>query len=98
MNIKSTIGILRLVGILEGLSFLVLLLIAMPLKYIFHLPETVKIVGTIHGALFVIYLLMLFIASREYRFKLKEIAIGIIASVIPLGTFYADKKVFKAYA
>ena len=53
--LSTPIGRLRLVGILEGISFLVLLGIAMPLKYLAGQPEAVKVVGWAHGALFVLY-------------------------------------------
>lgn len=57
---KKLIHRFRMIGIAEGISFLVLLLIAMPLKYIFKMPEAVKIVGWVHGALFLTFIYFAF--------------------------------------
>jgi hypothetical protein len=56
--VKTQLGRLRIIGFVEGLSFLILLGIAMPLKYFFGLPETVRVVGMAHGLLFVLYVLL----------------------------------------
>jgi integral membrane protein len=92
---KKLLRNLRYSGIIEGISFLVLLLIAMPLKYIFHKPEFVLVFGWIHGALFVTYAYFVIRAwvVRKWTFK-KAFRIG-IASVIPLGTFFTDKEIKK---
>jgi integral membrane protein len=92
---KKLLRNLRYSGIVEGISFLVLLLIAMPMKYIFHKPEFVLVFGWIHGALFVLYAYFVIRAwvVRKWTFK-KAFRIG-IASVIPLGTFYTDKEIKK---
>jgi len=92
-NKKNLLKRLRYTGIAEGISFLILLLIAMPLKYIFHKPEFVLVFGWIHGALFVTYgyFVIRAWAVRKWSFK-KAFRIG-IASVIPMGTFYTDKEI-----
>ena len=92
---KKLIRNLRYAGIIEGISFLILLLIAMPLKYIFHQPQFVLVFGWIHGALFVLYAFFVIRAwiVRKWRFK-KAFKVG-IAAVIPLGTFYIDKELKK---
>jgi integral membrane protein len=89
---KKLIRNLRYSGIVEGISFLVLLLIAMPLKYIFHKPEFVLVFGWVHGALFVTYAYFVIRAwtVRKWKFK-KAFRVG-IAAIIPLGTFYIDKE------
>lgn len=86
---------LRLSALLEGISFLLLLFIAMPFKYLAGIPQPVKYLGWAHGILFMWYIVAVLLARSEYKFSLKETAIALIASVLPFGTFYADAKVFK---
>lgn len=93
MNLlASTIGRLRVVGFLEGVSFLVLLGIAMPLKYVWDEPAAVRIVGMAHGILFLAYLWATLQAMLEYRWTWARAALVAIASLVPFGTFYADLK------
>ena len=85
----------RMIGIAEGISFLILLLIAMPLKYFLKIPEAVKIAGWMHGALFIGYMYF----AVEVMVALKK-NIGwclktFIAAFIPLGTFVTDKELKK---
>ena len=89
------LGRLRLVAFLEGVSFLVLLLIAMPLKYLAGQPQAVKQVGMAHGLLFVLYLFLLIQQGIERRWSVGKLALGFLASLVPLGTFWADKKLFR---
>ncbi|HSZ72763.1 MAG TPA: DUF3817 domain-containing protein [Cytophagaceae bacterium] len=90
----SFLGWLKIIGWLEGISFLLLLCIAMPLKYYAGKPEAVKHVGMAHGVLFIIYLLLVAVVSLKQKWPFKEIIISVIASFIPLGTFYAEKTIF----
>lgn len=90
MNLSATIGRLRLTGILEGLSFIILLAIAMPLKYLAGRPEMVSIVGMAHGVLFVLYIFLSVQAKFQYRWTWKKMFLLWIASVVPFGTFYAE--------
>jgi integral membrane protein len=91
----TSLGRLRLVSILEGLSLLALLGIAMPLKYILHQPEAVRIVGLIHGALFVSYVLLLVQNAIELHWPLKKVGLGLVLSVVPFGAFYAERRLFQ---
>lgn len=93
--LATALGRLRITGFLEGLSFLVLLGIAMPLKYLFHQPEMVRVVGMIHGLLFVLYIMLVIQVTVERRWSFKKLTIALLASLIPFGTFYADAKVFR---
>lgn len=93
--IKSSLGRLRIVAILEGISFLVLLGIAMPLKYLAGIPEVVRIVGMAHGVLFVLYVVLLIQVTIEKSWSFKKFIFAFIASFIPFGTFYADAKWFR---
>ena len=79
-------------GLAEGLSFLILLGIAMPLKYIAGKPEYVRVVGSLHGLLFVIYVLMAFAASRAGKWPAKELGLAVIAAVLPFGPFWFDAR------
>ena len=86
---------LRLLGFCEGWSFGTLLLIAMPLKYGFQMPEAVRIVGSIHGALFVLYVLAVLIVARLHRWHLRRVFLALLASVIPFGPFLLDNRLKK---
>jgi len=86
---------LRLSALLEGISFLVLLGIAMPLKYLANLPALVTYVGWAHGVLFVWYLVCVFLARETFSLSFKQTLIALAGSVLPFGTFYADRHVFK---
>ena len=95
MNIYNTLGRLRLTGILEGLSFIILLVIAMPLKYVAGKPEMVSIVGMAHGVLFILYFSFSILAKFEYPWSWKKMFALWVASVVPFGTFYADYKLLR---
>lgn len=83
---------LRKAGIAEGISFLVLLCIAMPLKYYFDLPMAVKIVGWLHGVLFIAFVAMAWNYKNDRNKNLGWFALAFIAALIPLGTFWFDVK------
>ncbi len=89
---QKAIKSFKIVSVLEATSFLVLLGIAMPLKYIWDMPQMVKMVGMAHGILFVAYILMAIYISTLLKWNLKTLAIVIFCSVLPFGPFYADKK------
>jgi integral membrane protein len=86
---------LRTSALLEGISFLVLLLIAMPLKYYADSPMMVRVVGMAHGVLFIWYIIAVFLARDQYRFNVSQTLISLAASLFPFGTFYADHTIFK---
>jgi integral membrane protein len=93
--VKTQLGRLRIIGFAEGLSFLILLGIAMPLKYFFGLPETVRVVGMAHGLLFVLYVLLVIQVKIEYNWSFRKMVLALMASVVPFGTFWADAKLFR---
>jgi integral membrane protein len=93
--LRTSLGRLRVVGFLEGLSFLVLLGIAMPLKYLAGQPAAVRMVGMGHGVLFVLYVLLVVQVSLERSWSWRKALLALIVSVVPFGTFWADKKLFK---
>lgn len=90
--LSTPLGRFRITGIVEGISYLLLLLVAMPLKYLADIPLAVTIVGGIHGGLFVLYMLTLAHVFFADRWKFVDGVLAVIASIIPLATFYLDKK------
>lgn len=89
--LSTPLGRLRVVGIAEGLSFLILLGIAMPLKYMAGMPTAVRIVGSIHGGLFLIYLVVLLVAWLDRGWSFWRAASLFVASVVPFGPFIAER-------
>ena len=89
---KTNLKKFRLIAFIEGISFLVLLFIAMPIKYIMGEPIVVKYVGMAHGGLFLLFLFLLFVTARELKWNFGFISMAFIASLIPFGTFYLEKK------
>ena len=79
----------------EGVSLLLLFGLAMPLKYVFGVPELVKPVGMAHGALFVVYLLALWHVVRVERWGITRLFLGGLASLLPFGTFVFEARVGK---
>ena len=82
----------RVVSFLEGTSYLLLLFVAVPIKYWMDDPQYVKLLGMPHGLLFVTYLVIVFLMKSELKWNNKTLGVVILASVIPFGTFYVDKK------
>jgi integral membrane protein len=83
----------RIVAFLEGCSYL-LLGITMVLKYVFQMPEPNYVVGMLHGILFIIYVFLLLWVGYSGKWKLRKIFLSFIASLVPFGTFYADKYIY----
>ena len=82
----------RLVSFLEGISYLLLLFIAVPIKYFQGDESYVKILGMPHGILFVSYIVLAIVIQNQMKWSLKTLGIIGLSSVIPFGTFYVDKK------
>ena len=91
----TTLSRLRSVGIFEAISFLLLLGVAMPLKYAFGQPEMVRIVGIAHGVLWMLYVGLAALGQLDYKWPLKTTALLLIASVLPFGPILADVKLLK---
>lgn len=89
---NTAIGRLRMTGIVEGISFLLLLFIAMPLKYFADIPEAVKYTGWVHGLLFIAYILALLHVYIVQQWPLKKAIIAFLASLVPFGTFVLDSE------
>ena len=82
----------RIVAFLEGVSYLLLLFLAVPIKYNMGDPTYVKLLGMPHGLLFMAYLVFAYLLKDERKWERKSYLIILAASVIPFGTFYIDKK------
>lgn len=94
MNLRfsaTAIGRLRLVGISEGISYILLLFIAMPLKYLMNLSQPVWYIGWIHGLLFLLFILALIYVTITLEWKFKKVFFAFIAALLPFGTFILDK-------
>lgn len=87
----SALQIFRKVAVAEGISYLLLLFIAMPIKYLAHIPEPVKYVGWAHGILFVAYMVCLVMAWQETKWKFGKVLLMAVASLFPFAPFLVDK-------
>ncbi|SKB42949.1 DUF3817 domain-containing protein [Daejeonella lutea] len=84
----------RLIAFLEGCSFL-LIGLTMILKYKYAMPGPNYVVGMAHGLLFILYIALLLHVAYVYKWSYWKVGLSFLASLIPFGTFYADKKLFK---
>ena len=91
-QINHFVGRVRIIGIAEGLSYLLLLGIAMPLKYAAGFPGPVKYMGWIHGLLFILYCLVIFHAWWRKHLGFKRAALAFGASLIPFGPWLIDRR------
>ena len=89
---KKTFSWFRKIAFAEGVSFLVLLLIAMPLKYFANMPLAVTVVGGLHGILFVAFIICAYLVKEEYSKNFGWVVKAFLASIIPFGTFYMDRE------
>lgn len=89
---KNPVSFLRHVGLFEAMSYLVLLGIAMPLKYVWGMPLPVRIVGSIHGGLFVLFCFALWRVMMHTTWPLSRAALVFLASLIPIVPFLIDRR------
>lgn len=94
-NQDGRIGWLRLIALLEGISFLLILFVSMPLKYVWNMPSPNIYIGYAHGLLFMLYVVTVLYMSRILAWSYKSTFLALVASVIPFGTFWADKTIFR---
>ena len=87
--------IFRLVALLEGVSYILLLFIAVPIKYWGGDEQWVKLLGMPHGILFVSYVIFAFLIKENEKWGIKDLGIVLLASILPFGTFYVDWKYLK---
>lgn len=96
--LNDSIGRLRLIGLLEGVSFLLLTGVAMPLKYAAGMPEAVRFAGSVHGLLFLVFCLALFQAWSDCEWTVKRAAGVFVAAVVPFGPFLIDGRLKREQA
>ena len=94
MNLKSNLGILRVLALFEGITLL-LFPITMYLKSVNEMPMPNRVLGMLHGGLFIAYSLWLFVVARNKKWSIVTIALSFFASFIPFGTFAVDHFIFK---
>jgi integral membrane protein len=85
----------RLISFFEGISYLLLLFVAVPIKYFQGDESYVKMLGMPHGILFIGYIVLAIIIQKKMKWNLKNLGIVSLASIVPFGTFYIDKKYFR---
>lgn len=88
----TLLNIFRWIAFLEGVSYILLLFIATPIKYIWEEPKYVKLLGMPHGLLFITYIILAFMYKSEVKWTKKTFYVVLLASIIPFGTFYVDRK------
>ena len=91
----SMLSIFRIVAFLEGLSYILLLFIATPIKYLVGDPQYVKLLGMPHGILFVAYITLAFLIRPDLKWSTRTLAVVLGAAIIPFGTFYIDRHYLK---
>lgn len=95
--LKTPIGRFRVIALVEGLSYLAILFVTMPLKYFLEMPGPNKVIGMAHGVLFILYILMALQLHFLLKWKKRLTFIVLLASIIPFGTFYLERKTLKSY-
>jgi integral membrane protein len=92
MLLELSVKSFRLISTLEAISFLVLLGIAMPLKYIWDMPQMVQIVGMAHGVLFILYVGGALYMYIKLNWAISDLLVVVLCSVLPFGPFYVERK------
>ena len=82
----------RIIAFLEGVSYILLMTVGLYFKYQLGDPTYVKLLGMPHGILFVSYILFAFLIKENENWRIKDLGIVLLASILPFGTFYIDKK------
>ncbi|MEJ2595771.1 MAG: DUF3817 domain-containing protein [bacterium] len=95
--LNSHLGRLRIIGFLEGLSFIILIGIAMPLKYLAGYEHATWNIGMAHGILFIAYLIAVIPVKFSLNWNFSTTFWAMIASLIPFGTFIAEYRLFRKY-
>jgi len=92
---RTNIGRLRIIGFFEGISFILLMGVAMPLKYIGGYTHATQDIGMAHGVLFIAYIIAVFPVRKAFKWSNSTTFFALLASIIPFGTFIADHKLFR---
>ena len=86
------INLFRITALLEGISYILLIFFAVPIKYLLDDPTYVKLLGMPHGILFIGYIILAVVGKNKFNWSYLEFFIISAASLVPFGTFYVDKK------
>jgi len=95
MVLFSMLNTFRIIAFLEGVSYILLLFVSVPIKYFLGDPQYVKLLGMPHGVLFILYIALAFLLKSDFKWNTKQFSFILLASIIPFGTFYIDKKYLK---
>jgi integral membrane protein len=95
MKLKTKLGQLRLLAISEGVSYLMLFALTMPLKYVYSIYLPNKIVGVIHGILFILFCIWVVLVARQLKWSIGITLICLASSLFPFATFVVDHKILK---
>ena len=93
--LATQIGRLRILALLEGVSFLLILFVTMPLKYLLDMRGPNLVIGMAHGVLFILYIYYVLEVRSARKWPARTTLQALAASVIPFGTFWADKHIFR---
>ena len=92
--LKTKIGWLRILGFLEGTTLIILVFVAVPMKWVWNNPSLVKSLGPVHGTIFLLFVALLFAVAKQQNWQFKTTTWKLLlACFIPFGTFYADSKI-----
>lgn len=94
-SLSTSLGRFRLISIAEGISYILLLGVAVPLKRIAGIEDAVKYPGWVHGLLFIAYIFSLIDVAIARRWPIKWILLAFVASLLPFGPFVFDAKILK---
>ncbi|MBL4795227.1 MAG: DUF3817 domain-containing protein [Pseudomonadales bacterium] len=95
LDLGHSVGRLRVVGLLEGITLVLLVGVAVPMKYIYLLPTGVSLLGPIHGLVFILYVVLLLENSAAGVFTRRESLRALLSCAVPFGTFFNDASICK---
>lgn len=95
---KTNVGRLRLIGYLEGISLIILVTIAVPMKYFLDQPQLTKTMGPIHGALFLLFVFNTISVAAQFRWNNSLTWKVLLSCLVPFGTFYIDHKYLRNFS
>ncbi len=84
-------------GALEAISYLLLFFVAMPLKYLWHMPVFVRWIGLFHGIFFILFCLAAVWAGVRLRWPARIIGLALLSSLFPFGPFVFEKRVLEPF-
>ncbi|RXK86399.1 DUF3817 domain-containing protein [Filimonas effusa] len=92
--LNTSLGRLRIIGWLEGISLLLLVFVAVPLKYMVHQPQLSTVMGPVHGVLFLLFVFNALSVGVAQRWPFRVVTVRVLlACIIPFGTFYIDRHI-----